>query len=94
MNFIEKIKYRINYYQDGMNKTNGVDNISQEKINELQWILSELKKEEDRKKCCNCNRQLFWWRAKNEKENKTKCGKGKFSINIYNGKELLYKEFD
>jgi hypothetical protein len=54
MNFIEKIKYRINYYQDGMNKTNGVDNISQEKINELQWCLSELEKEADRKKCCNC----------------------------------------
>ena len=44
---------------------------------------------------CDCNRQLFWWRANNENEDETPCGDSKFSVNIYstNGK-LVYKEFE
>jgi len=45
---------------------------------------------------CDCNRQLFWWRANKENdEGETSCGENKFSVNIYSTKgKLVYKEFE
>lgn len=45
---------------------------------------------------CDCNRYLFFQRAKREKQVERGCSDGKYSVNIYNAKnmELLYKEFD
>ncbi len=47
---------------------------------------------------CDCNRYLFFQRAKGEDEidDDCKCGHSKFDIQIYNplNGELLYNEFD
>lgn len=51
---------------------------------------------EDGNYSCDCNRAMFWARAKKiEPPKETQCSDGKFSVNIYsmNGK-LLYKEFE
>ena len=44
---------------------------------------------------CDCNRQLFFNRAKGEPDEDVECGEGKFSVNLFttNGR-LIYKEFD
>ena len=44
---------------------------------------------------CDCNRCLFFQRAKNENEDDCKCGDELYSVNLKNPKngEIFYREF-
>lgn len=66
MTIIEKIKEKIRYYEYENNETRlimynskAIDYLkiikhNEIKIETLQWVISELEKEADRKKCMNC----------------------------------------
>ena len=44
---------------------------------------------------CDCNRHLFFQRAKNEDEDNAECGDDLYSVNLKNpkGGKIFYKEF-
>ena len=42
---------------------------------------------QDNNYSCDCNRRLFFKRAKGEKTNEVECSDGKFSVNLKNKKD-------
>lgn len=50
---------------------------------------------EENNYACDCNRALFFARAKGEDEPDVECGDGLYSVNLYNAKtgEVYYNEF-
>ena len=45
---------------------------------------------------CDCNRHLFFQRAKGENEDDAECGEEKYSVNLKNPKngEIIYREYE
>lgn len=44
---------------------------------------------------CDCNRHIFFQRAKNDDDDDIQCGEGKYAVNIKNPKtgKIFYREF-
>lgn len=43
---------------------------------------------------CDCNRELYFFRARGFEKEHTGCSEGRFSVNIYIDGDIFYREFD